>query len=295
MKKLNGLLVYNKYLTTNKYLEVHHIYKIASEKYEINLTMSDTEPLYFGIYNNKCINFLELEKFNFILFLDKDILLAKSLEKLGFKVFNSSRVIEICDDKAKTFLELANKNITMPHTIISPLIFEGTYTENDDWLQNFPMEFPIVVKESFGSFGEQVYLAKNLEELTLLRQKLVYKPHIYQQFISTSYGKDVRIHVVGEEVVASMLRISSSDFRANASQGANIFKYEPPQSFIELAKKVAISLKSDFIGVDILFGEDDEPILCEVNSNAHIKNIFDVTNINVAEKIMEHILQECTK
>ena len=48
----------------------------------------------------------------------------------------------------------------------------------------------------------------------------------------------------------------------------------------------------DFAGVDILFGEEEEPILCEVNSNAHFKNIYDCTGINVADAIISYILEQ---
>jgi len=44
--------------------------------------------------------------------------------------------------------------------------------------------------------------------------------------------------------------------------------------------------------VDLLFGQDNEPILCEVNSNAHIKNIYLCTGINVAEDLLKYIMKE---
>lgn len=48
---------------------------------------------------------------------------------------------------------------------------------------------------------------------------------------------------------------------------------------------------ADFSGVDLLFGDNDEPIICEVNSNAHIKNVFDCTGIDVSEYIFDYILE----
>jgi glutathione synthase/RimK-type ligase-like ATP-grasp enzyme len=48
----------------------------------------------------------------------------------------------------------------------------------------------------------------------------------------------------------------------------------------------------DFAGVDIMFGKQGEPVLCEVNSNAHFKNIYDCTGVNVADEIMEYILNK---
>jgi gamma-F420-2:alpha-L-glutamate ligase len=43
--------------------------------------------------------------------------------------------------------------------------------------------------------------------------------------------------------------------------------------------------------VDLLFEETGgvADIVCEVNSNAHFKNIHTCTGVNVAEKIMEYI------
>ena len=59
-----------------------------------------------------------------------------------------------------------------------------------------------------------------------------------------------------------------------------------------MALKVCRELKLDFAGVDIMFGKQGEPVLCEVNSNAHFKNIYDCTGVNVADEIMEYILNK---
>ena len=49
---------------------------------------------------------------------------------------------------------------------------------------------------------------------------------------------------------------------------------------------------SDFAGVDLLFGKDEKPVICEINSNAHFKNLLDCTHINTADKILEYILKK---
>jgi glutathione synthase/RimK-type ligase-like ATP-grasp enzyme len=58
----------------------------------------------------------------------------------------------------------------------------------------------------------------------------------------------------------------------------------------ELALKCCEIIGLDFAGVDLLFGEQGEPILCEINSNAHFKNIYDCTGVNAAEAILSHII-----
>ena len=59
-----------------------------------------------------------------------------------------------------------------------------------------------------------------------------------------------------------------------------------------MALEVCRELGLDFGGIDILFGEDDMPVFCEANSNAHFKNLYDCTGINVADAIISYIREE---
>lgn len=113
-----------------------------------------------------------------------------------------------------------------------------------------------------------------------------------QEYIESSKGQDVRIHVVGNEIVTAMKRVNKNDFRANITNGGSMEKYQPTKEQCEMALKVCEKLGLDFAGVDIMFGKNGEPVLCEVNSNAHFKNIYDCTGVNVAEKIIDYILKK---
>ena len=88
--------------------------------------------------------------------------------------------------------------------------------------------------------------------------------------------------------MASMLRYNDNDFRANITNGGSMEKYNPTKEEVKMAIDTCKALNLDFGGVDILFGENG-PILCEVNSNAHFKNIYDCTGENVADYIIEYI------
>lgn len=247
-----------------------------------------------AIKNNEIIAFIESDKINcclnydFIIYFDKDIHIARMLEKKGFKLFNSPYALEVCDDKMKTYIALAENEIKMPKTINSPLYYKGS--DDDGFLKRIEKEFnyPIIVKECFGSFGMQVYKADNFNELKNLREKLKLKPHIYQEFIKEKIGQDVRIIVIGGKAVASMLRKSETDFRSNIELGGKEFEIKPDKKFIKVAEKAAKILKLDYCGVDILFGKNDEPILCEVNSNALFYGI-EKTGVNIAGLYAEYI------
>jgi RimK family alpha-L-glutamate ligase len=183
----------------------------------------------------------------------------------------------------------------MPKTILAPMTYSNIGYTNTEFLEQVIAElsFPMVVKECFGSFGQQVYLVQNHMELEEKVKVIQPKPMLFQEFIEASKGKDVRLQVVGNQVVASMYRYSGNDdFRANITNGGKMKPYEPTKEQTDLAVECCKILGLDFAGVDILFGEKEEPIVCEVNSNAHFKNIYDCTGVNAADFIMEHILKE---
>jgi ribosomal protein S6--L-glutamate ligase/gamma-F420-2:alpha-L-glutamate ligase len=229
---------------------------------------------------------------DFVLFTDKDILLARQFERMGIPVYNSSSAIEICDNKILMYEKLALEGIPFPKTAVSPKIF-GDVTDYLH-LESFIKEigFPMVLKEAYGSFGQQVYLVSTKEELQLKIQQLGAKDYIVQEFIAASSGRDIRVNIVGGRPVASMLRRSSTDFRANVSAGGTMEPYTPTKEEAELAAAAAKAAGTDFAGVDLLFTEDGLPTVCEVNSNAHIRSIYSCTGINVADHILSYIKEK---
>lgn len=229
---------------------------------------------------------------DFVLFWDKDVRLARMLEAAGFRLFNPAGAIAACDDKSETHRLLAGKGIPMPDTLVAPFYFPDSRAEQDSFVDQTEQRlgYPVVVKESFGSFGAQVYLAASRQELEALHQRLLYTPHLSQRYVSSSHGRDVRLQVVGDRVVAAMKRTAVGDFRANVSAGAVMEPFTPPPSFCELAIAAARTVGACFAGVDLLFGDRDAPLVCEVNSNAHMRNIQQCTGVDVPRQIVRYVL-----
>ncbi len=287
---MTGILVVNEFLFSDKFKQIHNWLLEAAKKHGIQMQLRTNSQILIDISSGK-----KVREVDFILFWDKDIKLAYYLEQLGYPVFNSSKAIETCDDKSLTYLTLMKNEYPMPRTIIAPKTFENIGYTNYLFLAQIAdrLGFPMVVKESFGSFGQQVYLVQNKEELYQLIKELGTKPVLFQEFIKSSFGRDIRLQVVGKQVVASMLRYSENgDFRANLTIGGKMKQYEPNLRQKELAIQCCECVGLDFAGVDLLFGENEEPIVCEINSNAHFKNIFDCTGVNVADSIMDYIIQK---
>ncbi|MDF2538913.1 MAG: hypothetical protein K0S76_1934 [Herbinix sp.] len=288
---MTGWLVVNEFLHSDKFNEIHEWLLAAAKKQGIVLVLKTNAQLLIEISEVQTVP-KGLAEVDFVLFWDKDIRLASYLERLGVSVFNSSKAIGICDDKSLTHLTLMNNDIPMPRTIVAPMTYSNIGFTNLTFLEEISerIKFPMVVKECFGSFGQQVYLVQDREELMAKTQELGAKPLIYQEFIRTSFGKDIRLQVVGNQVIASMYRYSEQgDFRANLSIGGKMRSYSPTKEQCDLALRCCEIIGLDFAGVDLLFGENDEPIVCEVNSNAHFKNIYECTGVNAAEAIIFHI------
>lgn len=284
---MKGLLIINHFLNTDKFNTLHKFILETADKQGIKLDIMTNLECMVDISCRQ----ENLDKYEFILFWDKDILLARYLEKMGHKLFNCSKAIEICDNKALTHVELSNCGIDMPKTIIAPMTYSNIGYTDTSFLDQVvsKIKFPMIVKERCGSFGMQVYMVNTYKELEELLMTKEVNSLIFQEYIASSKGRDIRLQVVGDEVVTSMYRYSDNDFRANITNGGKAKKYTPTKTQCDIAVKVCKQLGVSFAGVDMLFGENDKPIVCEVNSNAHFVNIYNCTGVNTCEYIFDYI------
>jgi len=265
----HGLMVVNAFLRTTKFDDLYHTLLEAAQNAGMELSVATNAEL-APIVGTPAF---DPSAYDFVLFWDKDVVLALQLEMLGMRVFNSAKSIALCDDKALTWLALKPADIPMPRTILAPKTFSNVGYTDLSFADEAARElgFPLVMKECCGSFGQQVYLIENTEMLREKLRELAGTPVLFQELISESFGHDIRINVVGGRVAACMHRMSTDgDFRSNLTRGGTMEPWEPTPEQAALAVKATQVLGLDFSGVDVLFGKDG-PILCEVNSNAHFK------------------------
>ena len=284
---MKGWLIINTFMASQKFDNLYKLLSDAFKKRGVSLDIKKAEDISLEV-NKPIIN-----KPDFAIFWDKDIYLAKRLEQNGVRLFNTSKAVELCDNKILMYQELAKNNIRIPRTFIAPKTFEGLGYVDLSFLDKVSNEigWPIVIKEAYGSFGEQVYLADNKEAATEIIKRIGYKDFLMQEFISSSKGRDIRINVVGDQVVASMLRENKDDFRSNISSGGNGTKYEPDEEYKKLAVIASKALGLSFAGVDVMFGKDG-PIICEVNSNPQFASTLKATGINLADFLTDYILRQ---
>ena len=236
------------------------------------------------------------EPLDFCVYLDKDKYLSRMLEKCGVRLFNSARAVELCDDKMLTCLALAGQGIPMPKTLPGILCYrpEKHVFSAAAARVEAAFSYPIVVKLSYGSLGRGERLVHDRSELLAAMEEVRLQPHLFQEFVAESAGRDLRVVVVGEKVLGGMMRVSDGDFRSNLGCGGHAVPHPVDDTVRALSLKIARILHLDYCGIDYLFGKDG-PVVCEVNSNAFFGGFERVTGVNVAKEYVDHIIKKCTK
>lgn len=135
-----------------------NIYFKECRKRNIKLKLILIEDIEFGIKDNKCALFYKKEECSlpqFVIMRTINPLLSKQFENMGVPVFNNSFVSYICNDKQK----LINTFLKQMLKLWTRFFKKGA---------SVSIEYPSIVKPSFGSGGENVFLVKNEEQFKRL-------------------------------------------------------------------------------------------------------------------------------
>lgn len=144
---MNGIVIVNQELGHNEYKIKR--FKEEFSKLGISLSVVVNDGTVAMIKDSELE--INLPKCDFVIYLDKDIYLARILEKAGYRLFNKADFIKLCDDKALTNIACSNRGIKMPDTITGPLFYSQELKEEnfkflDDVVKEFG--FPLILKES---------------------------------------------------------------------------------------------------------------------------------------------------
>lgn len=233
---------------------------------------------------------------DFVVYLDKDKVAARLLERAGRRLFNRAEAIEVCDDKMLTHIRLADCGIAMPDCLYAPLCYSKTAQPDKMYLADVSrsLGFPLVAKACYGSLGAGVELIENADALTDYERRNILLPHFYQRYIDCGRGEDIRVILVGGKYVCAMRRINDRDFRSNIELGGRGERYKADEALIALCERVAGELGLDYCGMDILTDRDGRRYVCEVNSNAFFAAAERVCGVNIAGAFAKY-MTECMK
>lgn len=153
---------------------------------------------------------------------------------------------------------------------------------------------PFVAKGLESSQGAEVFLISGEEDFRALgKQYPTDKEYLFEEYIGSSYGRDIRFYSIRGEVIACMTREAVSGFKANVALGAGVREYPIDDHIRQAAKDIYAQTGLDFLGIDLLFGRD-KPYFCEINVMPGIEGMERATGVNVAGAILDTILGDYT-
>ena len=206
-------------------------------------------------------------------------------EWVGTPVVNRAKAIAAARHKFHSLRILAQHGLPIPPslTVGSATFLEDAATEVG--------EYPFILKPFHGTHGTGVMLLDTPTSLTSAVDALcdLHQDYIIQSFIAEAGGVDIRVLVVGGEVVAAMKRSARpGEFRANIHKGASGETIRLPDEYIRLAIQAAAALELEIAGVDLL-PTNEGPVVLEVNPSPGFEELESVTGIDIAGVIIEFV------
>ena len=211
------------------------------------------------------------------------------LERANVCLVNNRQCINVCADKYRTSLRLADYGLTEPKTILI-----NDPEKSVEQVEEAGLKFPIILKTLRGSKGVGVLFVESAKSLDSIVQ-LIHKQDedadlLAQAYIKTEY--DVRAHVLGGKLIAAMKRpVIEGDFRSNVSQGSVPVNIKLTELEIEECLRAAKAVNGLWSAVDFIPSKNREkepPYFLEVNSSPGTEGIEDATKLNISNIVISY-------
>ena len=210
---------------------------------------------------------------------------VRQFEMMGVYSLNESVAISRSRDKLRSLQLMARKGIGLP---VTGFAHSTQYTED---LIQLAGGAPLVIKLLEGTQGIGVVLAEShkaaesvIEAFRGLKQNI-----LVQEFIKEASGQDIRCLVVGDKVVASMMRKGKEgEFRSNIHRGGSGEKVRITPEERSTAVRAAKIMGLNAAGVDML-RSNHGPVVMEVNSSPGLEGIESTTGVDIAGRIIQYI------
>nr|WP_026681294.1 ATP-grasp domain-containing protein [Priestia megaterium] len=276
-----GWLIYSK-----KDIDVNQSYInwfIKEASYQsIQLELIIREDITAGIINNARtvrVNGFPITKPEFAIVRTIDPLLSLHLEACDITVFNSSSISRICNDKALTHHRMHNLRIPMVDTL---------YSKKQYLTDTPPLAYPFIIKETAGRGGKQVFLIENDQQYTSISQVLANTELIVQPS-TVEHGKDIRVFIVGKEIIAAVKRENDKDFRANFKLGGSASLYDLSDKERSMIQSIVNHFDFGMVGIDFLISYNGELLFNEIEDIVGSRTLSKVSDINILRTYMTYI------
>ena len=221
---------------------------------------------------------------------------SRYYEKRKIKVYNSSYMTEIGNDKFKT-IEYLRKNL--PSDITNKLWCPRTFFLPKSKLSEFisdNTDTNLVIKSVSGHGGSQVFKTEFMDDDHRYRiyESLKECDCIVQEFIDSD-STDMRVYILGGEIYSVVKRHGLKDFRSNFSLGgkAELCELSNEQKHYIAYFINAFKEEKGMFGIDFLVDKQGNLIFNEIEEMVGTRMLYSHSNLDIVEDFCCMLSKNC--
>jgi [lysine-biosynthesis-protein LysW]--L-2-aminoadipate ligase len=210
------------------------------------------------------------------------------LNSWGVKTVNRASVVSLCGDKLLTTAALTKHGVPSPRTEIA-----FTPEAALEAIEN--MSYPVVIKPVIGSWGRLVAKINDREAAeALLEHKSVLGHFLHEIFYLQEFikkpGRDIRIIMLGDEIVTSIYR-SSAHWVTNTARGASATVCPLDAALEKIARDASNAVGGGFLAIDVIEDPDRGYLVNEINPTPEFRGSETATGADIPNKLINYLIQ----
>ncbi|SEH50882.1 [lysine-biosynthesis-protein LysW]---L-2-aminoadipate ligase [Halopenitus malekzadehii] len=253
----------------------HEVTKIdvRKERFGLDSTTADIENL--DIVVDRCLA------------TSRSLYATQFFASYGVPVINAPETADVCADKAKNSLALADADIPTPET-------EVAFTTDAALESIEEFGYPCVLKPVVGSWGRLMAKidSRNAAEAILEHKATLghyeHKVFYVQEFVDKP-GRDIRVVAVDGEPIAAMTR-TSDHWLTNAAKGGHAESFDIDDTALDLVERASEAVGGGLLGIDLMEvggADSGEYTVHEVNHTVEFKALNDAVDVDVPAAVVD--------
>ena len=210
------------------------------------------------------------------------------LNAFGVPTVNTADVAEICGDKLMTSAALARDGVPQPHNATA-------FTPEAALEAIEAFGYPVVLKPVIGSWGRLLAKINDRDAAeAVLEHKSTLGSVQHSVFYIQEYiekpGRDIRVVVIGENVLTAMYR-KSEHWITNTARGGEGELCPLTPEIEELSMQAAQSVGGGVLAVDLVEHPERGLIVNEINHTMEFHTMQPLSGIDIAGEIVDYVVR----
>lgn len=252
----------------------------------------------------------KFKKIFFVINRTREYKLSLRFEKINVKVFHSSKITELGNNKYKTYCYLKeyferNKNEPQGEWIAHTVLVKADDLNN---VLNDYIGKDYVIKSVDGHGGSQVFslnddgtkhgsYRKNRDNAKNNIYKALQGHNCVLQKRIDSDSNDIRVYIVFGKIYAAVLRHGNDGFKSNFSLGGSVEEYFPDEEQKKIIEKFIEAFGAEQLsmaGIDFILTRDCNLIFNELEEMVGSRMLYNCSKHDIVREYVEQIakLQE---